>query len=101
MSFNRENVTWQSEDGTWSIGFWEVLWTGEDPEWDVEYGSRFGWASTGHPTAEAARDAWTGANPGGGGVTPFCEAFAEECRRYDALAAELKAAGGHGRRGVW
>ena len=60
MSRNREHVTWQAPDGTWSIGFWDYE-PGDtsdpdyDPEWDVEYSDdRFWFLSTSHPTPEAA-----------------------------------------------
>lgn len=68
MSFNRDNVVWQSSDGTWNRGFYWVSWVDSegDPEWDVEYDySRLEWVSTGHSTEEAARTSWDGANPGG------------------------------------
>ena len=66
MSFNRENIIWQSADGTWNRGFYEVAWQGDgDPEWDVEYGGEFWWVSIGHPSQEAAHSAWDGSNPGG------------------------------------
>lgn len=70
VSFHRENVVWQSEDGTWNRGFYtanEQFWIDDyDPEWDVDYDySSFDSVSTGHPTKQAALDSWTGANPGG------------------------------------
>lgn len=69
MSFNRENIVWQSADGTWSRGFYEVFENFDaedfDPEWDVEYGADFEWLASGLPTEEAALEAWDGANPGG------------------------------------
>lgn len=38
MSFNRENVIWQSADGSWNRGFFAVdKRFGDDEEWDVEY----------------------------------------------------------------
>lgn len=37
MSVNRENVIWQSADGTWNRGFYAYDTWGEDHEWDVEY----------------------------------------------------------------
>jgi hypothetical protein len=88
MSFNRENVTWQSEDGTWNLGFLEVVWVGEDPEWDVEYGDGFDWVSTGHSSQEAAYAAWDGANPGGGWVVAYTPETAAECGRNDVRASE-------------
>lgn len=72
MSFNRENVAWQSQDGTWNLGFYHVLerfgYSDDedyDPEWDVDYDyENFDWLSTGHPSLDAARASWNGANPG-------------------------------------
>ena len=72
MSFNRENVVWQSQDGTWNLGFYRVLerfgYSDDedyDPEWDVDYDyENFEWLSTGHPSLDAARAEWKGANPG-------------------------------------
>lgn len=84
MSCNRENVTWKTRDGTWSIGFFDFHQVGDDHEWDVEYDSdRFHWVSTGHATYEEARDAWDGANPGGGHLyhTP-----SDTTDRYDRMA---------------
>ena len=91
MSLNRENVIWKSRNGTWSIGFFHCYSVGDtsdpdyDPEWDVEYDyDTFDWASTGHPTEDAAYKAWDGANPGGYTVlaTP-----GDETDRYDKMAA--------------
>jgi len=92
MSFNRENVIWQSPDGTWSRGFYEVVWTDPegDPEWDVEYGSDFEWVSTGHPTEEAAHDSWDGSNPGGSWTQTYSPESASECARLDEKAAKCK-----------
>lgn len=72
MSKNRENVTWQSADKTWSTGFYDYYSTGDsgdddyDDEWDVDYTDKFHWVSTGHASAYGAERAWDGANPGGG-----------------------------------
>lgn len=91
MSFNRENVTWISRDGTWSIGFYSCYPRpdAEDPEWDVDYDyNRFDWASTGHPNEGAARASWDGANPGGGEVV---DAAGPETDRLDAIAAQFLA----------
>lgn len=66
MSFNRENVTWQSPDGSWNLGFFEAWVWGDDPEWDVDYSlDNFEWVTTGHRSEDAALEAWDGANPGG------------------------------------
>ena len=69
MSFNRENIIWQScADQRWYRGFYRVEWVDDsedaDPEWDVEYADDFEWVSGPHANVEAARASWTGANPG-------------------------------------
>jgi hypothetical protein len=88
MSFNRENVIWESEDGSWNRGFFYVRWTGDDPEWDVEYDfDAFEWVSTGHPDERAAHASWQGANPGGGYVVSY-EGNEDECAQYDEMAQE-------------
>ena len=96
MSFNRENVTWQSENGTWNLGFFQCLemLTGcdedFDPEWDVEYNySCFSWVSRGHATEDAAMNSWKGANPGGSEICPFNEGNRKECEAYDKMAVEF------------
>lgn len=103
MSVNRENVTWQAKDGTWSIGFFDFYATGDpmsedwDFEWDVEYDfSKFNWTSHGHPTEEAAYEAWDGANPGGTSICPRFGPDANEhtvaqCDHYDQLAGRTAA----------
>ena len=96
MSFNRENVVWESKDGRWNRGFYEVVWTDPDgdPEWDVEYGSDFEWVSTGHMTEERAERSWDGANPGGHYVVRYagneaeCDGYDEKARRCKAEQAE-------------
>jgi len=70
MSFNRENIIWQSPDGTWNRGFFAVSWVDPspdaDPEWDVEYDyDDFEWLATGLGSEDAAWKSWKGANPGG------------------------------------
>lgn len=99
MSCNRENVTWQSADGTWSIGFFEFDYTGDfsdddfDEEWDVEYRhDRFWFLSQGNRTPDAAYEAYTRYNANPGGTTEVCwRGNEEECRRYDAMAEDAKA----------
>lgn len=87
MSFNRESITWQAKDGTWSIGFFRATVIGDDPEWDVDYDYRtFSWVSTGHPTEEAARDSWNGPNPG-----CFETVYELTDKAYDRLDAMVKA----------
>jgi hypothetical protein len=97
VSVNRENVTWQSEDGTWRNGHWTFYYTDQDsedfdPEWDVEYGTEFHWVSRPAPDHEAAFASWDGANPGGTTVLDWAtnEAY---CRRLDEKAAALLARG--------
>ena len=88
MSFYRENVVWESADGTWSRGFYHVRWTGDDPEWDVEYDfNSFDWVSTGHSDENAAHNSWRGANPGGYTEYPY-EGNEETCDEFDAMAEE-------------
>lgn len=90
MSCNRENVTWQSKNGTWNRGFWSYYSVNEDDpnwdyEWDVEYEDYFNWVSTGHATQEGAYQSWDGANPGGSHIYRY-EDFPEECDKFDELA---------------
>ena len=94
MSFNRENVTWQSKDGTWNMAFFRVIWEGRedegyDPEWDVEYDYKtfnpYDYAKA-QPTPD---DAWKIAtartsNPGGTWVILY-QAHAEKCDQYDKM----------------
>lgn len=102
MSFNRENVTWQSKDGTWNLGFFTVTWTGNgDPEWDVEYDfDTFEWVSKGHPTMDAATQSWDGCNPGGSSIYFYhpipasdpwgpASGSTEACERFDGMANKL------------
>ncbi len=97
MSFNRENVIWQSKDGRWNRGFFTVhdnWWDGDsddyDPEWDVEYDTTsFEWVATGFVEEQGAVDAWDGANPGGW-TTCVYRGNADACNRYDRMAQELK-----------
>lgn len=98
MSFHRENVIWQSADGTWSRGFFETYDIGDrdgeewDPEWDVEYDfDTFRWVSTGHPTQEEASRAWDGANPGGHSLVEHRDddRSHRQVEQYDDMAARL------------
>lgn len=91
MSFHRENIIWQSKNGTWNRGFFTVAWVDYDgdPEWDVEYDfDSFEWVSTGHPSEEAAHRSWNGANPGGYDYRPYEAETAKGCDRYDEMAAK-------------
>jgi hypothetical protein len=99
MSVNRENIVWQSKNGTWSRAFYE-FWkvnTGSedfDYEWDVEYGEEFNWVSTSHPSYESALDAWNGANAGCHEMLEYSEKNATQCEQLDAKAAKFKQARG-------
>jgi hypothetical protein len=113
MSCNRENVTWQSKDGTWSNGHFDFYNVNEydedfDYEWDVEYEfDRFHWVSTGHATPEAAENAWRGSNPGQFIRYERKRGNCKACDRYDRMADAMKkraakqAAKDRGRRGDW
>lgn len=94
MSFNRENVTWQSKDGTWNMAFFRTTWVGSedegyDPEWDVEYDyaefSTHAYA-TGQDSPDAAYQEATAAiaNPGMTLVVPHA-ADPERCDKYDRM----------------
>jgi hypothetical protein len=94
MSFNRENVTWQSKDGTWNMAFFRVTWEGReeegyDPEWDVEYDyTKFD--PHNYATRQESPDAAyeqarkNTANPGGGWVVSR-QMDTEACDKYDAM----------------
>jgi len=102
MSFHRENILWQSADGTWSRGFYECHEDFSrggrdddddpdsfDPEWDVEYDyGALEQVSCGHPSEDAARQSRTGANPGWSTVLPYDSDSAAEVAQLDDLAAE-------------
>lgn len=100
MSYNHENVVWQSPDGTWARGFYAVdyLTCGgnedacgdETHEWCREFDqNRFQWVSAGHPTADAAYRSWNGSNPGGSSEVSGDYATAEEIARLEDMAAVL------------
>lgn len=94
MSFNRENVVWESEDGRWNIGFYEsyVSPYAEDSEWDADYNyDKFEWVSTSHPSAESAIRSWDGSNPGGHDIVSYKgrESF---CQTLDDMAASCNRA---------
>ncbi|MEU5428458.1 hypothetical protein ACH4UT_23480 [Streptomyces sp. NPDC020799] len=99
MSHHRENITWQSETGTWSIGFFDYVFTtnpsdeDHDPEWDVEYVDAFNWVSTGHHTADDALDAYLKqhANPGGTTLVRWSPENTESIAQYETLAADYAA----------
>lgn len=96
MSVNRENVIWQSENGKWNLGFFEVYenWSDDDEdydfEWDVEYNfSAFEWVSRNHATEDAALRSWDGANPGMWQTIGYSPETADQCARYDNMATDL------------
>lgn len=96
MSLNRKNITWQSANGTWSLGFYAYHHVNQDsddfdPEWDVDYEDEFNWVSTGHATSEAADDSRRDPNPGGVEYLEYTPANAPECAALDALAQKYLA----------
>lgn len=94
MSKNREHVIWESKDGSWNIGFYQFVQTGEDEEWDVEYiYSEFFWARTGFKTSDLARRAWTGANPGADYTINDYSTSAGACDEYDEMVKCLNDSG--------
>lgn len=102
MSFNRENTIWQSKDGTWNRGFYEVVWTDYDgdPEWDVEYGGEFWWVSVGHPSQEAAYESWDGSNPGSHTIVEYA-GNPNGCDELDARARRVIEAAKADRHAQW
>jgi hypothetical protein len=96
VSFCRENIIWQSKDGTWNQGFFSTVWVGSesdgyDPEWDVEYDfTSFSWVTTGHKTFESVERAWQGANPGGGIVQDYTPEGDDDALQYDRMARECR-----------
>lgn len=101
MSCNRENVVWQSADGTWNCGHWAFHPVNQDDpnwdfEWDVEYEDHFHAVTVGHPSEHDAQQAWSkagGANPGGGTTVPYTAAFEDSITHYEELAAKVKTEG--------
>lgn len=94
MSYNWENVVWQTKDGRWGIGFFDRIsytdsWDNEDydSEWDDEFDhSVFVHASTGHPTQESAYATWRGANPGHHTVYEYSRGTAKEIAEFEDMA---------------
>ncbi|MEU1307883.1 hypothetical protein ABZ419_03150 [Streptomyces cinnamoneus] len=102
MSLNRENVTWQSQDGTWNNGFYDWVATNaddedHDPEWDVEYLDAFNWVTAGHPAERAALNAALKEhpNPGSTVIVSWSPERAEEIAHYEQLAADYAARSQH------
>lgn len=91
MSVSRENVIWQSEDGTWNRGFYSYEVIGEDHEWDVIYDDwRFHWVRTGMKTLREAEDCWRGANPGGYDLYPYHPSSVTIRCEFDRMALQAK-----------
>ncbi|MEJ7648194.1 MAG: hypothetical protein WKF57_03940 [Nakamurella sp.] len=92
MSRYHRNDTWQSADGTWSAGFYEVAHYPDDPddEWAVEFSDDFQWVSGGHPSDESAYHAWPGANPGSGDVYEHSPENEAQIMLLEMRAAELE-----------
>lgn len=64
MSKYHEHVTWQTQDGKWSIGFYRSYLTSSTED-DVDFDlNAFQFASSGHATPEDAERSWRGPNPG-------------------------------------
>ncbi|KDN85705.1 hypothetical protein [Kitasatospora cheerisanensis] len=105
MSRTRENVTWQSKDGSWNIGFYAFTGHWEygdgnhdefDPEWDVDYHKdEFWFLSTGHPNPEAAYEAYCAEepNPGYTMILAWTAENASRIEELEAIAAAFAAPG--------
>lgn len=88
MSLTRQNVTWESADGTWSRASFYVTYCESDPD-DVEYDyTRFDWASIGHGTEQEATRSWEGINAGGGWFEQHSPSSADQCAEYDRMARQ-------------
>lgn len=100
MSFYRENVTWQTDDGHWRVGFYRVIepdfedrdedW---DPEWDVDYDDTSFedvYTGTSQEAAWAEVDA-DRPNPGGSMVYRHRPEHAAAIAEFEAMAADLRA----------
>jgi hypothetical protein len=94
MSRNRENVTWQSKDKTWNIGFFLCTphgseYDGYDPEWDVDYDyDRFEQVFMGHKTVEEAKRAASRSygNYGGSTICRWDKENAGQIAQYEQMA---------------
>ena len=101
MSFHRENITWQGEDGTWNMAFFRVTWEGSeedglDPEWDVEYDyNEFDLHNYAYrqPTPDAAYEVATQRTSNPGGTLLLSRAInARECEKYDKMLEAARSA---------
>jgi len=103
VSCCRENVIWQSADGTWNRGFYAYWQTNtddedRDEEWDVDYSwDEFNWVRTGLASEQDAVEAWRGVNPGMREVLPWSERASKQCAELDTLAVACLAEHGQGR----
>lgn len=92
MSFNHENMVWQNEDRTWSIGFYKrisMFHEGDyDSEWDDEFDyTRFEFTSQGHLTEQSAINSWKGPNPGSHEMLHYSESNKDEIAQLNMLAS--------------
>jgi len=93
MSFNHENVVWQSKDGLWNIGLFKRVPTSEntwdndyDPEWDDDFDfSVFSYVRTGFGTEERAMAAYS-PNPGSHTVVPYKRGNTKDIADYEDMA---------------
>lgn len=98
MSFNRDNITFQNQNGKWSIGFWNFYETNSynnpdyDSEWDVEYTyDGFWFVSQGHDTPQKAYESYckNHANPSGTQIIEY-KNNEKECDLYEQYAQSLR-----------
>lgn len=116
MSVYRENVIWQSPNGTWNRGFHPISHhecgmsddceNAPEHDWCAEFDhDSFEWVSGGHATEEQAAESWTGSNPGGHtgcSYDPNDKASRDQVAHYEDMAAVLceeQAAAGRARGG--
>lgn len=94
MSYNWANVTWQTKDGRWGVGFYDRIsytdsWEDEDydSEWDDEFDyDVFIHASTGHTSLDSAMKTWNGANPGHTNTYRYNRANAKTIAEFEDMA---------------
>jgi hypothetical protein len=87
MSWNRENVMWESPNGSWNRGYWAIDYIDPngDPEWDVEYSyNRFEEWHTGLASLDAANRIDRGQ---GGHAVAFTPENAEYIERLEKALA--------------
>lgn len=101
MSYNWDNVTWQSKDRSWNRGFfkrismadhpgaWEDPDAGYDPEWDDDFDhSHFALVNTGFATEEEANDSSGPCGNPGWSTSMKYWGNAKACQALDKLAAK-------------